>query len=386
MQDAQILREAGFRIEMLGVPGGTPNPAYLLWLVRNVRRLLGCNIYFEWFAFPPIVLLAKTFGRPVILNAVGYEVFDSPEIREEWFPTWWFARALISIGLRRADRVIAISSDISRRAARWGARDVSVVYEGIDVDRFAPLIGSERRSNTILSTAFLSRGNVKRKDLPTLIEALRIVRRELPRTKLVLIGRKMDGYPLLLDMIARLDLAGAVEFLGEVDSGKLLEVMSSATVFVMPSLQEGFPTVLCEALCNGLPIVTTNRSTMNEIFTDQSNALLVDAKNPPQLAAAILRVLKDNESARQMTEEGRQMVREKYSKEVRRSKLEGLFFSVPKRTHVFNPFWFIIFAFFSMLSPAVILLQSVVNRDFRKGRMVSVRSTLVGMVRGESPV
>ena len=70
--------------------------------------------------------------------------------------------------------------------------------------------------------------------------------------------------------------------------------MIASDIFVLPSLSEGFPLTILEAMASGLPIVTTRVRGLPEIVKDAENGFLVEPKNPGQLADKILLILGDD--------------------------------------------------------------------------------------------
>ncbi len=142
--------------------------------------------------------------------------------------------------------------------------------------------------NTIVTVSYLNLMNIVRKGIITLIKAMKYVKDEIPDVKLIIIGKKMDGYPLLKSMVERLGLGDNVIFKGYVSREEFMKIMCSATLFAMPSLQEGFPTALAEALVSDLPIIAGDAPAINEIFTNYKHAILVRPNDPKELAVKLL--------------------------------------------------------------------------------------------------
>jgi glycosyltransferase involved in cell wall biosynthesis len=312
-QDLELLEQAGFRARGLALPYRYPNPMDLVWLLSNLRTLLSSRAVLVWFAFPGPVLMSRMFGKRVVTNAVGYEV-----AMHRWLgygePLSPFARALISIGLRFSDRTIAISQESAGWAMKLGAGQTDVVYEAVDPGRFSPgPPGARPEGGSIVTVSFLSAGDVKRKDLSTLLQAFANVVRGAPAARLTIIGDKLDGYPRLAREARALGVEGNVEFAGYLSFPDMLDRLRRSDEFVLPSLHEGFPTVLCEALLCGVPIVTTNLPSMNEIFTDGEDAFLVPPRDPERLGEAMAALLVDRGLASRLAATGRALVQARFS-------------------------------------------------------------------------
>jgi len=104
-----------------------------------------------------------------------------------------------------------------------------------------------------------------------------------------------------------------IEFLGQIPSDKLPELYARAQVFVLPSNTESFGKVLAEANASGKPVVATATTGAKEIIKDGYNGFLVPVGDAKALADKILFLLDNPEKAKEMGENGRKLVIEKYS-------------------------------------------------------------------------
>lgn len=116
----------------------------------------------------------------------------------------------------------------------------------------------------------------------------------------------------LHDMIPP-QLASTVTFVGHEPHQKVLERCARATLLVNPSFSESFGMSLVEALAAETPIVATMVGGMPEIVHATQGGLLTKNNDPENLAAAIIRVLRDPKLAREMGSRGRRRVAELYS-------------------------------------------------------------------------
>jgi glycosyltransferase involved in cell wall biosynthesis len=102
-------------------------------------------------------------------------------------------------------------------------------------------------------------------------------------------------------------------------------VYAIADVFVLPSLSEGSPNVLLEALAAGVPVVATEVGGVRELIEHETNGLLTPPADPKAMADAIERVLTDEVSAAARSREGRKRVLEDFAPETYSARLLELY-------------------------------------------------------------
>jgi len=124
-------------------------------------------------------------------------------------------------------------------------------------------------------------------------------------------------------------VAERVHFLGFTrDLPGLLRCLDA---FVLPSLSEGFPNTLVEAMATGLPCVSTGLCSIPEIVEDGRSGLLVEAGDMDGLEAAIERLLSDASLRRRLGAEARARVEEAFSLEATTNRFEGYVQSIVAR-------------------------------------------------------
>jgi len=179
-----------------------------------------------------------------------------------------------------------------------------------EVNELRRRFGIAEGERVVLSVGRLS----KEKAHADLIEAFKLLRATNPdrNCRLLLVG---DGPE-------RANLERAARASGETDrltfAGQVSNVQpfyAAADVFVLPSLSEGSPNVLLEAMAAEVPIVATAVGGVPEIVADEESALLVPPKNPQALATAIDRVLQDSALAQRLTTVASALVAREHSPE-----------------------------------------------------------------------
>ena len=194
-----------------------------------------------------------------------------------------YARTSISLAARRATRVLTVSESSKRDILRFvdvPPDNIDVIYNSYD-ERFGVEPKEEdvvrvRERYQLHDQFVLYAGNVKpHKNLERLIEAFDLVRqRGLDHLKLVLIGDDISKYTALRRAVHRHQLHKYVRFLGYLPEETLAVMYRLASVFVFPSLYEGFGLPPLEAMASGTPVVTSNVSSLPEVAGNA--AVLVD--------------------------------------------------------------------------------------------------------------
>lgn len=198
--------------------------------------------------------------------------------------------------VREADAVIAVSQATRRdviELADSPADKVHVVYEAADPS-LAPMPADEARAlvqarHGVEGAYVLFVGTLEpRKNIPTLLEAFSLLRRELP-ARLVLAGGRGWLSEDVFETVRRLALDDGVVFVGEVSPADLRPLYCAADVLVLPSVYEGFGLPALEAMACGTPVVVSNAGALPEIVGDA--AVMVRPEDPTDIANGISWVL-----------------------------------------------------------------------------------------------
>ncbi|MEM4733467.1 MAG: glycosyltransferase family 1 protein [Candidatus Bathyarchaeia archaeon] len=210
-----------------------------------------------------------------------------------------FFRTMMQLSSRRADMIIAVSESTRQdilRILKLAPSRVTVVPLGVSPN-YRPILQTQmidiiRNKYRLPQRIILYVGVLEpRKNLSTLVRAFkRLVNCGLPHS-LVIVGQKGWMYEELFRSVARLELQERVIFTGYVPEEELPMFYNAADVFVYPSVYEGFGLPVLEAMACGIPVVTSNVSSMPEIVGD--TGILVNPFDEQALANAIERVVTD---------------------------------------------------------------------------------------------
>jgi glycosyltransferase involved in cell wall biosynthesis len=230
-------------------------------------------------------------------------------------------RALLSVQARwerrnvtRADLVMVTSrysSDVAQREYGVPPDRIAVVPEPIDLevwdDQFWRATrrpgGSPPANPIVLCVARM----YPRKRIEDLLRAAGILRARVPGIQVRIVGRGPE-WPAVSRLHAELGLGDSVVLLGDVGRERLAEEYVNATVFCLPSVQEGFGIVFLEAMAAELPVVACRIAAVPEVVQDGVTGLLTPPRDPGALATEIERLIADPELARRLGREGRRRV------------------------------------------------------------------------------
>jgi glycosyltransferase involved in cell wall biosynthesis len=205
----------------------------------------------------------------------------------------------------RIGRYIAVSQyvkELLRTQFGWSGEKIVVILNGIDMERFGAdrdpglrrrLSRDESRSVVLAVTRL-----TPQKGLPVLLEALGSV----PNAQVVVAGEGPDREALAAQANA-LGVADRVDFLGH--RTDVAQLLACSDVVVLPSLYEGLPLSVLEAMASERPVVATAVGGTDEAVVDGETGFLVPPGDPASLADALKKVLDDPELARRLARAGK---------------------------------------------------------------------------------
>jgi glycosyltransferase involved in cell wall biosynthesis len=213
--------------------------------------------------------------------------------------------------LEESQRVITVSQILFSTLSIYAGVDpakVRVIHNGVS-ERFTPqtdegmLSAARHRYSLPERFAFWAGEFRPEKNVLFLIQAWsRLLKRLADPPTLVLAGAQKIDYRKLSDEVAKRGLEGSVLFPGFIDDDDLPAVYSAATIFVFPSLCEGFGLPPLEAMACGTPCVVSNSSSLPEVTG--SAALLFDPTSLDGFEDCVTRVLTDPDLYATLQQEG----------------------------------------------------------------------------------
>jgi glycosyltransferase involved in cell wall biosynthesis len=219
-----------------------------------------------------------------------------------------YERTLGSLIMAQSQAVIAVSHAVADHAEKLGVRPnkLTVIPNGVDVDEYAPAFykGADRLRVTCVGRLIGNKGPQH------LLEAVPALLGVAPDAEVVFVG---DG-PMLQALQARSEALGLqdnVTFLGSRDD--VPDILRDSDVFVRPSLTEGMPLAVLEAMACGLPVVATAVGGTGEVVRHLHNGLLVAPCDVTGLAKALIDVATNEALRERLGRNARLSVEDDYS-------------------------------------------------------------------------
>jgi glycosyltransferase involved in cell wall biosynthesis len=303
-----------------GVSGGRPAGVIRLWRALRAERPAVFHAHLSWpFACKHGVLAARLAGLRAIVGTA--QLYLAPE----------GARQPPGL-LRLYRRIIAVSEEVKSRYAR----ELGVPAHKLTVVRNAIRVTPAGRQGDPALRAMLVRG---RPNYVVLTPArlhpqkghayLLAAAAHLPAATFVLAG---DGplRPALEAQAQALGVADRCVFLGH--RADVADLLAVSDVLVLPSLYEGLPVSVLEAMAAERPVVATAIGGTDEAITSERTGLLVPPRDPAALAAAIHRLQADPDLARRLASAGRERVEREFSSDVMALQVMGIYDEVLAET------------------------------------------------------
>lgn len=250
---------------------------------------------------------AKAAGVPIVATSHNW-IDDTLRAR--------FYGLLDRLTLRRFTAVVAVSDAVAERLRRSGVpRDrISLISNGIDVSEFGsapPRLREELRAGERPIVGVVARLSPE-KGVRCFLQAARNVLETSPDALFVIVGEGPERSELEA-LAQQLEIPGSIVFTGRRED--MPSVYASFDIVVLPSLMEGLPIALLEAMAAGKAIVATRAGAVPEVLEQGADGMLVPPGDSTQLAAAIVKFLTDPDLRRRYGALAQQRVRDRYSSE-----------------------------------------------------------------------
>jgi colanic acid/amylovoran biosynthesis glycosyltransferase len=298
-----------------------------LWRGRRGARELTWQLFYFLEAVPIWLEIKRAGLRHVHAHFTNPAADVAMIVSELWngdeASSWSFSahgadieetdQTLLADKIRSAERVVCVS-DYGRsqlmaivEPEQWPK--ISVIHCGVDAESF-PVRQAQSRNGRPLRILNVGR-LVPVKGQAVLLEAIALIRRRGLDVAVTIVG---DG-PLrdsLQSIAHALEIEGCVEFAGSVGQDDIGAHYRGADLFCLPSLREGVPVVLMEAMATGVPVIASRIMGIPELIEDEVTGLLVPPGRADALADAIIRLAGDVQLCNRMVAAARGRITAEY--------------------------------------------------------------------------
>lgn len=245
-------------------------------------------------------LAARKTGLPVVLS-----------LRSDRLRLGGIRAHVLRYALRNADRVVANS----KAGRHYLTANVKVSPEKILLipnavsSPAAPDPGKRDLSPGLDVIGFVGRLSPEKR-IDMLVDAFAILLQDHPEAHLVLVGDGTERARLTA-LIQEKGLGNSVEMTGMIEG--VAAQMARFSCLVLPSVYEGSPNVVLEALAGGVPVIASPVGDLEEIVVDGHTGFLLRERTAPALAHLLDQVLRDDSLRQRVSVEGPRIIREKFS-------------------------------------------------------------------------
>ncbi|MBI4980533.1 glycosyltransferase family 4 protein [Candidatus Woesearchaeota archaeon] len=260
-----------------------------------------------FITYPSAYFLGKRFNAKKV--ATWHETWIGEWVKNKGWFTGLFGEIWERLALKlNWDKIICVSNFTKKQLVEKKVRckNIEVIPNGINLKQLNNITSSKEKYPTI---CYFGRLNWQ-KNLPILIKALLIIKKEIPKVKCRIIGTgpAENG---LKELVQNLGLQDEVTFSGYIKNyQELLSQAKACHVFVSPSTLEGFGITVIEAMALRLPYVITDISPFLEITRNGKGGEIFQQMNVKDLAQKVVKLLTNKKEYLQKLEEGKLLIEE----------------------------------------------------------------------------
>jgi glycosyltransferase involved in cell wall biosynthesis len=263
------------------------------------------NLTHSFFTVPcgfVSMILKFNFKLPYIVSLRGSDV---PGYSDRFTFIYKFITPIIRLIWKNAFFVIANSQGFKKLAKKTETKkDIGIIYNGVEINHFKPSIPQESKDKFII-TIGASR-ITHRKGINYLIEAIAKISPKYPNVYAKLMGEG-NAKEDLEKLVSRLKLNEKIEFLGRIPREKTAPYYNEASVFVLPSLNEGMSNAMLEAMASGLAVIMTLTGGAEELIKEGVNGFIVKFKDSDDIARKLEKLINNPELCQSMGQESRKI-------------------------------------------------------------------------------
>jgi teichuronic acid biosynthesis glycosyltransferase TuaC len=288
----------------------------ILNLVKCLIDTFKPDVLHAHFAIPDGfagLLLSKRLNLPIMCTLHGDDINIIPYYNR-------FLTHTTKKVIKETDQIVAVSKGIKKEAEKLALpkRKIKVVHNGIYVHDF--VFNSRARDKVRKKLQINSKSKVLlfvggleiNKGVYELIESFISLTSQYHNLHLIMVGIGSERHSL--EKIRRGNkLSDKLHLMGQISHDAIPDFYSSSDIFVLPTYNEGFPTVIKEAMAAGLPVIASRVGGIPEVVEEGKTGYLINSKDVTSLTKAIIRCIEDENLCHKMGKYAREIVEQKFS-------------------------------------------------------------------------
>ena len=311
-------------------------PVALFKIPKIVRKHKIQIIHIEGRLFP-ISFLSATLNllalkRPSFVSVQGRLEVGITGIIEDIFDN-----LITKFLYQKLNRIICVSKSLKDRLLKFdiSSEKLTVIPNGVDIEQFSKINNPDllnkylKNKEDFKKVIFVGRLDVQ-KGVEYLIKAIPKVVQSYPKVHFFILGNgNLENH--LKELVIELNIKSYVTFLDFIPLEKMPIFYSSADIFCLPSIHEGFPLSIAEALSIGLIIVASSTEGIPEAITENENGFLVEPRNIGQLSQKLIKALNLNDKKiQEIQKNNKDLARSNYSWDTLVKRIEGIYLKSSK--------------------------------------------------------
>ncbi len=289
---------------LIKILGNSIMPAMLFDIMKEQSSYDVVHAHSHLFFSTNLSAVARQIGStPLIITNHGMKSQTAPK---------WFQDIYTATGARltfaAADKILCYTETEKKELVdlRIKPEKIEVIHNGIDTDLFVPAREASFDKKNLL---WIGR-YVKGKGVDYLIDALTILKTRYPDVILTMVGKGPDK-DRINQKIRDLNLESNIIMKDFVPNSEIVGLYQNSSVFVLPSLEEGVPRTILEAMSCGIPVVCSRLPQLVDIV--DGGGLLAPVKDSQALADNISKILSNSSLAEELSKSGRRNAVENHS-------------------------------------------------------------------------
>ena len=309
-QDIKILKELGHEV---------------IIATKFKEIPLNCDFYYIWWwtwAFMPLIK-AKFGSKPTLITGTfnyappaGLDNMGGVYKNRPFWQRW-----IIQQALSRANANVFVSRhEFNLVPANLYVSNPCYIPHVVDVDLYTP--ADVPKEPFIFNVAWSGAISAQRKCLKQIIEAFAYIVAKHPEIRLVMAGEQGEYHPVLIKTAEALKVSHAMDFIGIISEEKKIKLMQRCSVYLQPTLYEGFGLAVAEAMACGAAVVSSPVGAVPEVVGDCG--LMVNGQEPQAIAKAVNQILDNPDLRHTLSQRAREHIVKNFAYERRKREIKKI--------------------------------------------------------------